>query len=130
MLFERGGRRIEMPGPHGLQGALILFLVCIRAGGWLLPGLRTREGEATDAGSYEVTPGKLVGSGGDRRIVSRPAPPCTPTTPCRRQLRVCACPDDPNPDRTSCPGGRAGRRFSVSGTAAARASSMEWPPWR
>jgi hypothetical protein len=65
-----------MPGPHGLQGVLILFLVCIRAGGWLLPGLRTRQGEATDAGSYEVTPGKLVGSGGDRRIVSRPAPPC------------------------------------------------------
>src|SRR5215475_13730635 len=40
-----------------------------------IAGLRTRQGWATKAGSYEVTPSKSVeGSGGGRRIVRRPAP--------------------------------------------------------
>ena len=53
----------------------LFVLILLTAGG--VAGLRTRQGWATKAGSYEVTPSRSGRRpGGGRRIVRRPAPGC------------------------------------------------------
>src|SRR5689334_19168023 len=57
----------------GLKWHFLVFLDHVPDASGLVAGLRTRQGGATRAGSYEVTSSRSRGPGDGRRIVSRPA---------------------------------------------------------